>query len=64
MAENKDIELLKGREVVKRLGGLGYSTLLEMASRGHVPSYRVGRRGRRFVFSEVVEALRRLASAA
>lgn len=43
------------------LGGIGKSTLHKMAEEQQVRSYRVGRRGRRFVLREVREDLRRLA---
>jgi len=56
-------QLLTPRKAASLLG-IGASTLYQMARRGEIPSYAVGRTGRRVILSEVLAALRRPANGA
>ena len=51
--------LEKARTVCTTLHGIGISTLYRMAKNGEIPSYKVGKRGVRFVVEEVKTALLR-----
>jgi excisionase family DNA binding protein len=53
-----DERLLTPREAAKILG-VGASTLYRMAAHRMIPTYQIGRTGRRVVLSEVLAALRR-----
>jgi len=51
--------LEKAKAVCTTLQGIGISTLYKMAKSGEIPSYKVGKRGVRFVVEEVKSALLR-----
>lgn len=55
------VKLLTPRAAAAMLG-IGASTLYKMAARGEIPSYVVGRTGRRVIVAEVLAALRRPAN--
>jgi excisionase family DNA binding protein len=55
---NRDLPELVGAAEVARVLRCSVSAVYAMASRGDVPSYQVGSRGRRFSIPEVLKAIR------